>query len=157
HGVARGVNPWRGRRRPARWVVHRAPPCPPGVDTPGYTMTPYGLKTARRLPPGDTHRLTPARPRPSGRCAGAAHSRAPQLAPPAVPEDPVGDAQPNDVPPAQARLVGRLQHGAAEAAHQLALLYRHHQRQLLDRLEVRLLVQRLGEPGVDDADVDALL
>ena len=72
-------------------------------------------------------------------------------------DEAVGDAQADDVPRVEAGGVGRLQHGAAEAAFERPFLDRHHQADFLDRLQDRRAVERLDEPGVDDADVEALL
>ena len=45
---------------------------------------------------------------------------------------------------------------AAETSGQTALFHGHDQRQLLDGLEQGRPVERLDEPGVDDADLKAL-
>ena len=54
------------------------------------------------------------------------------------------------------RLLDQLEHAAAEAAGHDALLEGHHQPLAARLVEDQLAVERLGEPGVDDADRPAL-
>ena len=72
-------------------------------------------------------------------------------------DEAIGQAEADDVARVEAGAVGRFQHGAAEAAFERAFLDRDDQRQLLDGLQERGAVERLGEAGVDDADVEPFL
>src|SRR5258708_28929196 len=69
----------------------------------------------------------------------------------------IGNAEPYHVARIEAGAIGGLKESAAETTFERALFHGNHKRHIFDGTEQRLLVERLGEASVDDADAQALL